>query len=118
MGIFSPRYLWRLEEILTPPTLHSAGHQPQTDRSPDTGVFKGPLQRSVPGDRGGKGWGVLGDTGNSLLASKHDAGLLKQAKEMGFSDKYIAKLWGCTELDVYALRKENGLFPVFRMVDT
>ena len=73
VGIFSPRYLWRLEEILTPPTLHSAGHQPQTDRSPDTGVFKGPLQRSVPGDRGGKGWGVLGDTGNSLLASKTPA---------------------------------------------
>ena len=48
---------------------------------------------------------------------KH-ADVLKQAKVMGFSDKYIAKLWNCRELDVYAVRKENGVFPAFRMVDT
>ena len=70
MGIFSSRYLWRPEEILTPPTLHSAGHQPQTDRSPDTGMSQGPLQRSVPGDRRGEGWSAFGGTRNSLLASK------------------------------------------------
>jgi len=27
-------------------------------------------------------------------------------------------MWKCTELDVYNFRKEHGLFPVFRMVDT
>ncbi len=43
---------------------------------------------------------------------------LKKAKKMGFSDKYIARLWECTELDVYNLRKEINLFPVFKMVDT
>ncbi len=43
---------------------------------------------------------------------------LKKAKKMGFSDTYIAKLWGKTELEIYNLRKENNLFPVFRMVDT
>ena len=37
---------------------------------------------------------------------------------MGFSDKYVARLWKCKELDVYNFRKENNLFPVFRMVDT
>ena len=37
---------------------------------------------------------------------------------MGFSDKYIARLWKCAEMEVYNLRKENGLFPAFRMVDT
>ncbi|MBE6782288.1 MAG: carbamoyl-phosphate synthase large subunit [Ruminococcaceae bacterium] len=43
---------------------------------------------------------------------------LKNAKKMGFSDKYVARLWNCDELDVYGFRKENNLFPVFRMVDT
>ena len=43
---------------------------------------------------------------------------LLAAKTMGFSDKYIAKLWGCTELEVYRQRKALGYTPVFRMVDT
>ncbi len=43
---------------------------------------------------------------------------LKEAKIMGFSDKYIAKLWGKGELDIYNLRMENNLSPIFRMVDT
>ena len=37
---------------------------------------------------------------------------------MGFSDKYVAYLWKCQELDVYKMRKENKMFPVFKMVDT
>ncbi len=37
---------------------------------------------------------------------------------MGFSDEYIARLWKCNESDVYNMRKENNLFPVFKMVDT
>ena len=44
--------------------------------------------------------------------------VLKEAKVMGFSDKYIAKLWGTTELDVVDVRKANGIVPSFRMVDT
>ena len=44
--------------------------------------------------------------------------VLKQAKVMGFGDKAIAHLWNCPELDVYGLRKKNGITPVFRMVDT
>ncbi len=47
-----------------------------------------------------------------------DADKLMDAKKMGFSDRYLAKLWGCTELDVYQLRKQKGIFPAFRMVDT
>ena len=43
---------------------------------------------------------------------------LTAAKKMGFGDKYIARLWKCTELDVYNMRKANNLFPVFKMVDT
>ena len=53
-----------------------------------------------------------------LRVKVKDVDALKQAKVMGFSDKYIARLWKCAELDVYKLRKENKMFPVFKMVDT
>ncbi|MBR4108872.1 MAG: carbamoyl-phosphate synthase large subunit [Oscillospiraceae bacterium] len=55
---------------------------------------------------------------NTLKENVRDTETLKKAKKMGFSDKYIARLWNCTELDVYNLRKEINLFPVFKMVDT
>ena len=58
------------------------------------------------------------DMENILKAKKGDITALKSAKELGFSDPYIAKLWGIKELDVYNLRKENGIKPVFKMVDT
>ncbi|MBR3961655.1 MAG: carbamoyl-phosphate synthase large subunit, partial [Clostridia bacterium] len=54
----------------------------------------------------------------TLKDNKNDLETLKNAKKMGFSDKYIARLWECDELDIYAIRKENNLFPVFKMVDT
>ena len=47
-----------------------------------------------------------------------DASVLKAAKQMGFSDAYIARLWNRKETEIYAQRKENGITPVFRMVDT
>ncbi len=53
-----------------------------------------------------------------LRVKVQDVQTLTAAKKMGFSDKYIARLWKCKELDVYNLRKENNLFPVFKMVDT
>ena len=53
-----------------------------------------------------------------LRVKVNDVPTLTAAKKMGFSDKYIARLWNCRELDVYALRKANNLFPVFKMVDT
>ena len=52
------------------------------------------------------------------VAASQDLDTFKAAKKMGFSDKFIAKLWGCKEIEVYHLRKEHGIFPVFRMVDT
>ena len=58
------------------------------------------------------------DMEGTLKANKNDVATLTAAKKMGFSDKYIARMWDCKELDVYAIRKENGLFPAFRMVDT
>ena len=58
------------------------------------------------------------DEENALKANVNSVEELKKAKEMGFSDKFIAKLWNCTEMDVCSLRKGNGIVPVFRMVDT
>ena len=52
------------------------------------------------------------------LAASRDLDTFREAKEMGFSDKYIAALWGIRETEVYDLRRKNGIFPVFRMVDT
>ena len=47
-----------------------------------------------------------------------DVETLKEAKVMGFSDKYIAKLWNTTEREVWQKRLDNEIKPVFRMVDT
>ena len=58
------------------------------------------------------------DMEEMLKANVNDVETLKAAKKMGFGDKYIARMWKCTELDVYNLRKQIGLHPVFRMVDT
>ena len=53
-----------------------------------------------------------------LANNKQNVSLLKNAKEMGFSDKFIARLWDISENDVYAMRKQNKIFPFYKMVDT
>ena len=58
------------------------------------------------------------DMEETLKLHVNDPEYLRKAKVMGFSDKYIARLWKETELDVYNVRKANDIFPAFRMVDT
>ncbi len=58
------------------------------------------------------------DMENELKARPEDLRTLRAAKVMGFSDKYIASLWNKPELDIYRLRKQNAITPIFRMVDT
>ncbi len=54
-----------------------------------------------------------------ILAEKpFDARALGAAKTMGFSDKFIARLWNTDELSVYNFRMEQKITPVFKMVDT
>ena len=65
-----------------------------------------------------KSFKKITDMEASLKSSVRDAKLLREAKVMGFSDKYIAKLWECPEFDVAALRKASGIIPSYRMVDT
>ncbi|MBE6729165.1 MAG: carbamoyl-phosphate synthase large subunit [Ruminococcaceae bacterium] len=58
------------------------------------------------------------DMEEKLKKAPFDIKVLTEAKKMGFSDKYVARMWECDELKVYDFRKEHKLFPVFRMVDT
>lgn len=53
-----------------------------------------------------------------LAAHKGDDAVLAEAKRMGFADTVIARLWDTDDISVYEQRKEAGLTPVFRMVDT
>ncbi len=58
------------------------------------------------------------DMENTLQSNPMDVEILKQAKVMGFCDKYVAKLWKVAENDIYNLRKQNAIKPVYKMVDT
>ncbi len=58
------------------------------------------------------------DMEEALRVNVRNLEALISAKKMGFSDRYIARMWKCSELDVYQFRKENNVFPVFKMVDT
>ncbi len=46
------------------------------------------------------------------------SGLLKRAKKLGFSDKRIALLCGMKEDEIREIRKNMGVVPVFKRVDT
>ncbi|MCI5717854.1 MAG: carbamoyl-phosphate synthase large subunit [Alistipes sp.] len=53
-----------------------------------------------------------------VAAHKGDIDTLKEAKRMGFSDKYIGQLWGMSESEVFLLRRNEGIFPAYKMIDT
>ncbi|CZR06784.1 carbamoyl-phosphate synthase large subunit [Trichococcus ilyis] len=58
------------------------------------------------------------DLEKKVAANVKDLETLREAKKYGFSDEIIAELWGMASEDIYALRKANGIVPVFKMVDT
>ncbi len=53
-----------------------------------------------------------------LLAHPMDVETFRAAKKLGFSDKYISKLWSVEESTIWKLRLDEKIFPAFRMVDT
>ena len=55
---------------------------------------------------------------NKILENKNNLDILRQVKKMGFSDKYIAKLWKEKEEKVFSLRKQEKILPVYKMIDT
>ena len=54
----------------------------------------------------------------SLEGLKADKPLFLQTKQFGYSDKQIAFLLKCKDLEVYKARKELGILPVYGLVDT
>lgn len=58
--------------------------------------------------------------GQEAVIAEHvkDEEVLREAKRNGFSDGAIAKLWGMPEREVYDFRKDTGIIPVYKMVDT
>ena len=50
--------------------------------------------------------------------NKGDTETLYNAKKMGFSDEFIGKLWDMRGEDIYKIRCEKNIFPVYKMIDT
>ncbi len=53
-----------------------------------------------------------------LVDAVGDIEVLREAKVMGVSDKYIGQVWGKTESEIYLMRKAEGIYPVYKMIDT
>lgn len=53
-----------------------------------------------------------------MLAHPQDLSVLRLLKEHGFADSFIARSWQMEEQAVYELRKQHGILPVYKMVDT
>ncbi len=53
-----------------------------------------------------------------LKDNARDLSYLYEAKRMGFSDKAIARIWSYAEDDIYRLRCDNDIMPVYKMIDT
>ena len=58
------------------------------------------------------------DEEKNIANNKGNVEVLRNAKKMGYSDKFIARLWNMPEVEVFNLRKKENMFPVYRMVDT
>ena len=53
-----------------------------------------------------------------LMTHIGDANLLRQAKQNGFADTKLARLWKMTAEEIRQFRKEERILPVYKMVDT
>ncbi|MEH7075022.1 carbamoyl-phosphate synthase large subunit [Neobacillus drentensis] len=61
--------------------------------------------------------GIIGLEGK-VAATPFEKEILIEAKQKGFTDKKIAELWNRSEQEVCRLRKNLGIIPVYKMVDT
>ena len=52
------------------------------------------------------------------IASNENGLAIRKAKKLGFSDRQIAHLKGTTELEIRERRKNEGVIPTYRLVDT
>jgi carbamoyl-phosphate synthase large subunit len=60
----------------------------------------------------------LVDAEAAIVQAGPDPETLRESKRLGFSDRYLAMLWNTTEQAVRELRREKGVLPVYKLVDT
>ena len=53
-----------------------------------------------------------------VAANPRDIETLRDANRIGFSDKFIGQLWGMSQKEMFLLRREHNIFPVYKMIDT
>ena len=53
-----------------------------------------------------------------ILDNPGNLEVLKEAKRIGFADSYIARKWNLKAVDIYKMRKEENLYPSYKMIDT
>ncbi len=53
-----------------------------------------------------------------VKAAPGDMGVLREAKRMGFGDKFIGELWDKSEADIIRMRFANEIVPVYKMIDS
>ncbi|MCI8611177.1 MAG: carbamoyl-phosphate synthase large subunit [Clostridiales bacterium] len=53
-----------------------------------------------------------------LKEHPRDVHILREAKQMGFSDREIGALWNQTETEIFHLRCVHSIVPVYKMIDT
>lgn len=60
----------------------------------------------------------IADYEKELISNPDSLEVMKEAKQMGFSDSHIAGLWNTTEEEVFNRRCKMNLFPIYKMIDT
>ena len=53
-----------------------------------------------------------------VKAAPGDMEVLREAKRMGFGDKFIGELWNKSEADIIRMRFANEIVPVYKMIDS
>ena len=53
-----------------------------------------------------------------VAANVGDVNVLREAKRMGFSDKFIGQLWNKSEAEMFQMRKAEKIFPVYKIIDS
>ncbi|KAI4096916.1 MAG: hypothetical protein LQ344_000716 [Seirophora lacunosa] len=65
-----------------------------------------------------KGLSDFGKLMTTFNASTIPPGLIRRAKQLGFSDRQLARFWSSNELAVRRLRVEAGIHPFVKQIDT
>ncbi|MDI6776722.1 MAG: carbamoyl-phosphate synthase large subunit [Syntrophales bacterium] len=55
---------------------------------------------------------------NILKMTPPSGALLREAKRLGFSDRYLGQLWKIPEVEIRRWRFNENIFPVYKLVDT